>query len=102
MSNRVLVTEFYSDDNVTVKAERLGDILAVHATLEKSTKKALATVVREVRKLVEFAQFLGYEKILTYTQDERLPSLLPEAVRVDPITYNGKNYEVYKWEKQSQ
>lgn len=96
---KVMVTEFYSDDNVVIKVERLGEILAVHAAVKKATKKALATITSEVYKLIDLSQFLGFSKILTYTQDSRIPELFPEAVRVEPITYNGNQYEVYKWEK---
>lgn len=91
-------TTFYKDDDFIIWYEiEQGELLA-HIGIVNASKKIMERALRVWADFKARAYFEGYERILTYTKDERVFKWFPFAERKGNFLLNGRTYGVWQWE----
>jgi hypothetical protein len=88
---------FYKDDDFQIWYEMEQGELLVHIGIFKATKQTMERALAVWADFKAKAYFDGFERIITYTRDERVFKWFPFAERKGDFTLGGRKYGVWQW-----
>lgn len=89
---------FYDGDDFTIWYEKEQGELLVHIYFSKVSKSILEKALEVWAKFKAQAYFAGYERILTYTKDERVFKWFPFATKKGEIGPDNYKLGVWQWD----
>ncbi len=89
---------FYEDDNYKISLEEVDGYLMIHVAIYEFSKAILKELKHHWAVIRERAYASGYDKIYTYSQEERMFKFFPNATKLGEVEKDGITYGVWQWD----
>lgn len=90
---------YYEDKDFVLTVEMFNELPFIHLNLHRASKEIIDRVMKKWAEVKALAYFEGYEKIYTYTKDERMFKFFcPDKVYDEGFPHRGETYKVAEWE----
>lgn len=84
-------------DDYKISLEEVDGYLMVHVAIYSFSKSILKELKEEWKQICFKAYSSGYDKIYTYSLEERMFKFFPGAKKLGEVSKDGLTYGVWEW-----